>query len=196
MVSVNTEFTDLDLISDNTLSSLFDTTLTHSYSKLLYVSTESFDSARGSGVWCKPINSGQFAYIAGRPYKYNHTDLSINMEKILVDGMNEVVGVDDNTNKNTSLKFELSQNYPNPFNPSTTIKYSIPIVETMHATSQLVTLKVYDILGREVATLVNTQQIAGNYEVTFDATNLVSGIYFYKLQSGSFFESKKMLLLK
>mgnify|MGYP000393898194 CR=1 FL=1 len=93
--------------------------------------------------------------------------------------------------------FRLEQNYPNPFNPSTTINYSIPVVETLHATSlQHVLLVVYDILGREVATLVNKYQRSGNYEIRFDATNLSSGIYFYTLRTGNFSESKKMILLK
>ena len=102
------------------------------------------------------------------------------------------------------LNFSLSQNYPNPFNPSTTIKYSIPLEEKLSRSAGLpqVTLKVYNILGQEVATLVNKQQKPGNYEVIFDGSSasggqgLSSGIYFYKLQSGQFVESKKMLLLK
>ncbi len=94
--------------------------------------------------------------------------------------------------------FELFQNYPNPFNPSTTIKYSIPnIVGKEHASSlQNVQLTVYDILGREVATLVNEQQTPGNYEVKFNAKNLGSGIYFYKLTAGNFSDIKKMIILK
>lgn len=100
---------------------------------------------------------------------------------ILVTSVKEVAGTVDN--------FLLEQNYPNPFNPSTTIRYSIP-------TSEFVKLKVYDVLGNEVATLVNEEKPAGSYEVEFQATELSSGIYFYKLQSGNFVETKKMLLLK
>ncbi len=85
--------------------------------------------------------------------------------------------------------FSLMQNYPNPFNPNTTIKFSIP-----H--SQFVTLKVYDILGREVATLVNEEKLHGNYEVKFDGSALPSGTYFYRLQAGIFSQTKKLLLLK
>jgi photosystem II stability/assembly factor-like uncharacterized protein len=85
--------------------------------------------------------------------------------------------------------FRLSQNYPNPFNPSTTIKYQIP-------KTGFVTLKIYDILGKEVATLVNGNKIAGSYEVNFNASKLVSGIYIYRLQSGQFSEVKKLMLLK
>jgi hypothetical protein len=94
-------------------------------------------------------------------------------------------------------KFELSQNYPNPFNPSTRIQYQVSSISH-------VILKVYDVLGNEVATLVNEEKPAGSYEVEFDAAGLSSGMYFYKLQAGNpstssgqgFVETKKMLLLK
>lgn len=85
--------------------------------------------------------------------------------------------------------FSLSQNYPNPFNPTTTIKYQLPI--TGH-----VTLKVYDLLGREVATLVNEEKTPGNYQVKFDGSNLSSGVYFYRMQAGDFTQTKKIVLLK
>jgi hypothetical protein len=85
--------------------------------------------------------------------------------------------------------FSLSQNYPNPFNPSTVISYRLPV-------TSFVTLKVCDILGREVATLVNEEKPAGEYEVEFDGSNLPSGIYFYQLKAGEFAETKKMILLK
>jgi len=85
--------------------------------------------------------------------------------------------------------YNLEQNYPNPFNPSTVISYQLPV------TSKVV-LKVYDVLGNEVATLVNEEKSSGNYEVEFNASGLTSGIYFYQLQAGSFVETKKMVLLK
>jgi len=87
------------------------------------------------------------------------------------------------------LQFSLEQNYPNPFNPSTSIQYAI-------ASKQFVTLKVYDVLGKEIATLVNEEKPAGNYEVKFDASKLASGIYYYQLRAGEFVETKKMTLLK
>ena len=86
-------------------------------------------------------------------------------------------------------EFHLSQNYPNPFNPSTRIQYSVN-------STQKVTLKVYDLLGREITALVNEEKPAGQYEVEFNGTNLPSGIYFYQLKAGSFVETKKMILLK
>ncbi len=92
--------------------------------------------------------------------------------------------------------FILGQNYPNPFNPSTTIRYSIPASLNPSQGGALVILKVYDLLGREMTTLVNKVQTAGVYEIEFDAGELSSGIYIYKLQSGGFVESKKMILLE
>ena len=92
------------------------------------------------------------------------------------------------------VNYKLFQNYPNPFNPTTKIKYSIPPVGTQRAVS--VQLKVYDILGNEIATLVNEEQSAGVYEIEFDASKLSSAIYFYRLQAGSFIETKKMVLLR
>ncbi|VAX27567.1 alpha-L-arabinofuranosidase [hydrothermal vent metagenome] len=91
-------------------------------------------------------------------------------------------------------QFELMQNYPNPFNPSTTIKYAIP--SNVKREMSNVKLVVYDILGREVATLVNETQQPGSYEVLFNTSDLTSGIYFYRLETGNFAETKKMTLLR
>ena len=85
--------------------------------------------------------------------------------------------------------YSLSQNYPNPFNPTTSISYQIPVAGN-------VTLKIYDLLGREVATLVNEQKHIGSYEVKFNGRNLSSGMYLYQLRSGSFVETKKLILIK
>ena len=94
-------------------------------------------------------------------------------------------------------EFALKQNYPNPFNPVTTIKYSLPSpLQGEGLGVRFVSLVIFNLLGQEVATLVNTQQPAGNYEVKFDASNLASGIYIYRMQSGEFTDTKKMLLLK
>ncbi len=93
-------------------------------------------------------------------------------------------------------KFLLEQNYPNPFNPSTIIRFSLPAGRQELPMNSFVNLRVFDILGREVATLVNEQKPAGNYEVKFDASHLSSGIYIYKLTIGNLSEEKKMMLLK
>jgi hypothetical protein len=89
----------------------------------------------------------------------------------------------------TPAAFELSQNFPNPFNPSTTITFSIP-------QASLVTLKVFDISGKEVITLVNERRDAGNYDVSFNGAGLSSGMYFYRINSGSFTKVMKMVLVK
>jgi hypothetical protein len=85
--------------------------------------------------------------------------------------------------------FELSQNYPNPFNPSTTIEFSLP-------KSEFVELKVYNILGKEVTTLVSNKLNQGNHSYTFDGSNLASGIYYYQLVAGEYREVKKMICIK
>ena len=85
--------------------------------------------------------------------------------------------------------YSLDQNYPNPFNPSTTIKYQVPV-------NGMVSLKVYNLIGQEVASLVSEIQSAASYEASFDASKLSSGVYFYTLRAGNFVETKKMMLLK
>ncbi len=85
--------------------------------------------------------------------------------------------------------FLLHQNYPNPFNPSTTIAYGLPVASDVR-------LDVFDVLGRKIATLVNSKQPSGDYSVLFNASTLCSGVYFYRLQAGSFVQTKKMLLIK
>ncbi len=97
--------------------------------------------------------------------------------------------VSTKTEERLPTKFSLEQNYPNPFNPSTSIQYAL-------SKRQFVTLKVYDVLGNEIVTLVNEHKPAGIYEVNFYATRLSSGIYFYRLKAGKFIQTKKMLIIK
>jgi hypothetical protein len=106
------------------------------------------------------------------------------------------IPTDVSDNADPVYTFSLDQNYPNPFNPTTKIKYTIPSISQSGVEKSLTTLKIYDVLGNETAVLVNEEKIAGNYEVEFDAANLSSGIYFYKLISGSFVDTKKMILLR
>lgn len=115
-----------------------------------------------------PAASGSYAEI---------DDLSFS---ILTDVNDESAGVND---------FSLEQNFPNPFNPSTRINYQI-------AKDNFVTLKVYDIIGNEVAALVNNQQPAGKYSVDFNSANLPSGVYLYRLQAGNYIQTRKMTLIK
>ena len=100
---------------------------------------------------------------------------------------NNATGIINNSNVITS--YRLYQNYPNPFNPTTNIEFTIP-------KESLVSLKVYDILGKEITTLVNERKSEGNYTINFNATNLPSGVYFYRMQAGSFVSTKKFVLLK
>lgn len=106
-----------------------------------------------------------------------------------------VTGIEDES-KIQPEEYSLEQNYPNPFNPSTTIKYTIPSVISTEGRKLNVQLRVYDILGTEVATLVNEDKPAGSYEVNFNASEFSSGVYFYKLQTGEFSSTKKMILIK
>ncbi|MGH7455164.1 MAG: SBBP repeat-containing protein, partial [bacterium] len=87
------------------------------------------------------------------------------------------------------LSFKLEQNYPNPFNPSTTIAFQVPVASH-------VTLKIYEMLGKEIATLVNERKSPGAYRVNFDASGLVGGIYFYRLQAGQLTQTRKLMLLR
>ncbi len=100
-----------------------------------------------------------------------------------------VTAVEDKNSTKQPSNFALHQNYPNPFNPTTTLSFAISY-------SSLVTLKVFDVLGKEIAVLVNENKPAGNYGVNFDASELSSGIYFYKLQAGNFSSTKKMVLTR
>ena len=102
--------------------------------------------------------------------------------------LSEITSVEENPMQIPS-SYILSQNFPNPFNPSTKIKYSVP-------QSSQVVIKIFDIVGNEIETLVNEEKPAGSYELTWNAANLPSGVYFYQLRAGSFVETKKMLLLK
>jgi aminopeptidase N len=123
--------------------------------------------------------------------------MSFDPNNYILKTLSVTVDVDDENNLPSG--FSLEQNYPNPFNPSTQIRFTIP-ASSLNPFSKgegtLVSLKVYDVLGNEVATLVNEEKPAGNYEVDFDAAGLPSGIYITRLTSGTYASSIKMLLLK
>ena len=129
------------------------------------------------------------------PKSYSYTDQSVSngkhyyrLKQIDFDGS---VTYSEAVEAEVSLpaNFALEQNYPNPFNPSTAIKYSFPKIS-------FVQIKVFDVLGNEIETLVNEEKPAGTYELNWNASNLPSGVYFYQLKAGSFFETKKMILMK
>lgn len=103
-------------------------------------------------------------------------------------GWNPITGLNSELEQIPTV-IALNQNYPNPFNPATIIKYSIP-------GRSFISLKIYDVLGNEISTIVNEEKPAGSYEIEFAATNLPSGVYFYQLKAGDFIETKKMVLMK
>lgn len=159
----------------------------------------SFDGGHFSELWGMTILPCGQVYAAGlfRPAgSYDQQTLVMYNEKP-TDVTPEIIS-------KSPGQFLLNQNYPNPFNPDTKIRFVIPnelrnlkdfSSQASRNDNPLVTLKVYDVLGNEIATLVNEAKSAGTYEVTFDAFGLPSGIYFYKLRAGSFTETKKMILL-
>ncbi|MCZ6704250.1 MAG: T9SS type A sorting domain-containing protein, partial [Ignavibacteria bacterium] len=116
------------------------------------------------------------------------TSLSYRLKQIDYDGSFEYSDVVEVSNP-APTDFILHQNYPNPFNPETIIKYGIP-------TKTNVQLSIYNALGEMIKVLLNEVQTAGNYEVPFNASNLPSGIYFYRIQAEAFVETKKMVLMK
>ena len=130
------------------------------------------DSSNGQSVDMSAMNTYSFSYVSPHIFTINGTTTNV-----------------DKNSASLPTVFALSQNYPNPFNPSTVINYQLPM-------SAVVTLKVYDVLGRKVATLVNARQNAGYYNATFNATNLSTGVYFYRLEAGAYHDTKKLLLLR
>jgi uncharacterized protein (TIGR02145 family) len=161
------------------------------------LNTSSFDVEKntdGNTSWQK-IASVKASGNSSSPVSYSYIDKIANAGKynyrlkmIDNDGSYKYSSI-VNADVLSPLTFELSQNYPNPFNPSTLIRYKTPI-------SGLVSIKVFDALGKEVSTLVNEVKPSGNYEVSFNAKNLSSGIYYYQMRSGNFIETKKLTLIK
>ncbi|MDQ3022726.1 MAG: T9SS type A sorting domain-containing protein, partial [Bacteroidota bacterium] len=118
------------------------------------------------------------------------SDESVPSEFAKTIGATGAIGPDNiSTNPNLPKEYSLKQNYPNPFNPVTNIHYELPF-------DNFVTIKVFDILGKEITTLVNEIKNAGSYIVSFNGSGLSSGIYYYKIEAGNFTEIRKMLLIK
>ena len=130
--------------------------------------------------------TGEFTQVNFSNNVIGYIQYNSNGAQIVIGEPNFVEGESDNNMPDT---YELSQNYPNPFNPTTKISWQSPVGSHQ-------TLKVYDVLGNEIATLVNEEKDRGVHTVNFDASQLASGIYIYKLQAGSFVETKKMILMK
>ena len=143
----------------------------------------------GAAIWDAPIVTATptFSYVITTAGTYNYQCTYHSLFGMTGSFVASPVGIQP-TGEIVS-GYKLSQNYPNPFNPSTVIKFSIP-------QSQLVTLRIFDVSGKEAATLVNSQLPQGTYNYTLNASNLSSGIYFYKINAGDFTEIKRMVLIK
>ena len=155
---------------------------------------------KGTPVGVEYLGSNYKSLVLSFPLYYmNFNDAKALIESILTGSFNEVTKAVDQQEGTNPVAYNLSQNYPNPFNPTTKISFTIPNSDSPllgGARGGLVTLKVYDILGNEVKTLVNKEKEAGYHSIEFDGRNLPSGVYFYQLTTGNFIETKKMLLLK
>jgi hypothetical protein len=159
-----------------------------------------FDVERAQEINGSPQNWIKIGFVEGNgnsnsPKNYSFTDnpkfgseYYYRLKQIDSDGNSEYSSI-VNINMNIPNRFALEQNYPNPFNPSTTIKYNLPV-------NTDVQLRIFDVLGREVSILVNEFQKAGTYNIPFKAEELSSGIYFCRMNSGSFNSSVKMILIK
>ncbi len=163
-------------IRNNLIAKWDQLVLTTTYLPYIHTKEVTYSLAQGDTIYYK-IYGNQFWTAEGGLLGINYVKL---FDKIPTD----VELVDT-----APSEFMLSQNYPNPFNPVTKIRYSLP-------QSSFISIKVYDILGKEVSTLVNQYLIAGEYEVEFNASNLPSGVYIYKLLSGNYVKTRKLLFLK
>ena len=201
---LSTDNGDNWLERSNGLSSKIVTTLTENSTNMILLGN--YD-----GVY-RSVDNGEFWSLRnGGLTNYSITSLVFNSNDIAFAGtmgdgvfrsINSTTAIENEIDKIPS-SYSLSQNHPNPFNPSTKIKYAIP-TSPFHPSpyqgegqgERLITLIVFDVLGREVATLVDEYKPAGSYEVEFNAFHLPSGVYFYQLKAGAYIETKKMILLK
>ncbi|MCX6157600.1 MAG: T9SS type A sorting domain-containing protein [Ignavibacteriae bacterium] len=151
--------------------------------------TTSVSIPSGAAIWDAPIAAATptFSYVITKAGTYNYQCTFHALFGMTGTFVANPIGIQPTGEAVNAYK--LSQNYPNPFNPSTVIKFSIP-------QSKLVTLKIYDVSGKEVETLVNSQLPQGTYNYTLNASGLSSGVYFYKITAGDFTEIKRMVLIK
>lgn len=158
----------------------------------------SLDESQGEAVCWKTYDDRGYYTLSEEKINFNAMQYNSPAMLYYYPRLSPVTKVD---NKNPIKNFDLLQNYPNPFNPVTKIHYTVPHFNVSYKSKnktelRLVNLTVYDIMGQKVKTLVSQTQKPGEYEIQFDADNLSSGIYYYKISVGEFSESKKMLLLK
>jgi hypothetical protein len=157
------------------------------FSPNVYINGEGPSSSYQWGPYDQLFDIKANSYTIDKEIKFTSPARSVQM--IMIEGGNNYLSVNDEAKAKMPRSYNLYQNYPNPFNPSTLIGYQLPA-------SAFVVLKVFDVLGREVETLVNKQKSAGVHSVTFDASGLASGVYFYSIEAGTYYETSKLLLLK
>jgi len=202
MYSPNGNYTNDELLRDSLKMMMGDSFLTEDWYPIMCTlvdSVDSFGEVRLRKHFYMPLIPIYFEYRyaegIGETYRMNHYEFIVSINtfseityaRINGEEFGELVDVENEQSEKHTYK--LSQNYPNPFNPTTKINYQIPEIS-------FVTLKVYDLLGSEVAILVNEEKPIGNYVVEFNAADLPSGVYIYRLQAGKYIETKKMVLLK
>lgn len=173
--------------------------MAYPYANSLFVNGTNIFAGTGGGVYLSTNNGTNWAAVNdGLNNDIIVISFAVSGAYIFISTLNngiwmrplsEVITDVKNRLNNLPTSFSLQQNFPNPFNPTTTIDYSLP-------KSEFVTIKLYDAIGREIKTLVKGQKTAGNYSMQFNGSNLSSGIYFYRMQSGNYVETRKLLLLK
>ena len=201
--AVHAGLVDMPRINTQSYNAVFDTTLINDESTVLFVQDNIWPVARGLGVWRNPAGGGtqrsdgaRFAFISGRPYRYDLVALRSNVDYILRNLLLEPYSPTAVEEDGIVLRgrLGLSQNFPNPFNPKTTIGFSLP-------SALDVDLSVFDVQGRRVATLVEGRCDAGEHLATWNGMDdrghrAASGVYWYRLSVGEKVLARKMVLLK
>ena len=200
-LSTHSDLDDMEFLADQDQISVFDTTLAGEESTLLFKTIDYFGKEWGLGVWKKPATGGsirpeggQFVFISGRPYRYEWNQLSSNIDVILADFFNEVNPSGTEERSDAVMTFRLEQNYPNPFNSSTSIRYELPLRTHL-------TLKVFNLLGQEIHTLIDMEKPAGTHTAIWDGRDafgrdVPSGVYFFLMQCDSFVSRRKTVLMR
>ena len=199
--SSHEKLTDMEFLAEQTEITLFDTTLAGEESTLLFESVDYSGKTWGLGVWKKPLDGGslraeggQFVFISGRPYRYQWDQLRSNIEVILSDFFSEGGTSHSETAVRSDLSFRLDQNYPNPFNSATSIGFEC----SRHTR---VMIRIFNLLGQEIETLLDTEVSAGRHTVIWDGKDMMGhdvpgGVYFIMLRSGPFVSRRKLILIR
>jgi hypothetical protein len=200
-VSAETGLVDMPFLGTQSYGSVFDTTFTQPETELLFLDTAAFSEPRGLGAWRSPAGGGlhradgaQFAFISGRPYRYDGAALRANVHVILMDMFEEPLVPTAVAGGAPHPSFALAQNVPNPFNPTTVIRFDLP-------RPMDVSLSVFALDGRRVATLVTEFLDAGPHEAIWNGRDFAgrpasSGTYVYRLRADGEVRSRRLVLLR